>query len=260
MINVPLDAVSPAVASMSNVLIAAGATAAIVGEDRSIKFVSDELRKMTGEITVVRQLEQTFGISLADLRKPSSTTIAVFDRKMLVSVVPFGGGAVVVLKQAFDDPPQISDIPKLADVIRSVVSRYAAFAELKSLEFELSVDESDERFRHHSHLADVLGVLVENSLHYVPTGGQIVIGARPMEQKGKPILLFFVMDNGPLVPEHMRNVIFESGFVWNQHSHERTGGGLFKVRDFAMAHGGSVWVDSKTQKACSFFLRVDPDR
>ncbi|HJT16829.1 MAG TPA: hypothetical protein VJ853_05560, partial [Thermoanaerobaculia bacterium] len=148
MINVPLDAVSPAVASMSSVLIAAGATAAIVGEDRTVKFVSDELRKMTGEITAVRQLEQTFGISLADVRKSASTTIAVFDRKMLVSVVPFAGGAVVVLKPVFDDPPQISDVPKLGEVIRSVVSRYAAFAELKSIEFELSVEETDERFRH----------------------------------------------------------------------------------------------------------------
>jgi signal transduction histidine kinase len=259
MINVPLDAISPAVASMSSVLVAAGATAAIVGEDRTVKFVSDELRKLTGDITAVRQLEQTFGISLTDLRKPSSTTIAAFDRKMLVSVVPFAGGAVVVVKAVFDNPPQISDIPKLGDVIRSVVSRYAAFAELKAIEFELSVDDSEERFRGHSQLADALGVLVENSLHYVPSGGQIVIGARPMEHKGKPILLFFVMDNGPLVPEHMRHVIFESGFVWNQHSHERTGGALFKVKEFAAAHGGSVWVDSKTQKACSFFLRVTPD-
>ena len=260
MINVPLDAVSPAVASMSSVLVAAGAAAAIVGEDRGIKFVSDELRRLTGDITATRQLEQTFGISLSDLRKPSTTTIAAFDRKMLVSVVPFGGGAVVVVKQLFDDPPQISDIPKLGDVIRSVVSRYAAFAEIKSIEFELSVDESDERFRHHQQLGDALGVLVENSLQYVPGGGQIVIGARPMDHKGKPILLFFVMDNGPLVPEHMRQVIFESGFVWNQHSHERTGNGLFKVKEFAAAHGGMVWVDSKTQKACSFFLRVEPDR
>lgn len=260
MINVPLDAISPAVASLCNVLTAAGATAAIVGEDRSIKFVSDELRKMVGEISTTRQLEQTFAISVADVRTPTSKTIAIFDRRMLVSVVPFAGGAVVVLKQTFDDPPQISDLPKLGDVIRSVVSRYAAFAELKSIEFELSVDESDIRFKHHHQLADALGALVENSLHYVPTGGQIVIGARPMEHKGKPILLFFVMDNGPLVPEHMRQVIFESGYVWNQHSHERTGGGLYKVKEFATAHGGSVWVDSKTQKACSFFLRIEPDR
>ncbi|HUJ12702.1 MAG TPA: ATP-binding protein [Thermoanaerobaculia bacterium] len=260
MINVPLDAISPAAATMGSVLAAAGASAAIVGEDRSVKFVSDELRKLIGDVTTTRQLEQTLAVSLADLRTPSSSTVTIADRKMLVSIVPFAAGAAVVLRPIFDAPPQISDVPKIGDVIRSVVNRYITFAELKSIEFEVSVAESDESFRHHDQLADALGMLVDNSLHYVPTGGQIVIGARPMEQKGKPVLLFFVMDNGPLVPEHMKHVIFESGFVWNPQSHERTGGGLSKVREFAAAHGGVAWVDSKTQKACSFFLRVEPDR
>jgi len=259
MLDLPLDVVSPAIASMSSVLTAAGAAAAIIGEERSVKFISDEFKKLTGEVSTARQLEQTLGITIGDMRKPSSSTIAVRERKMLVSLVPFAGGAVVVLRQVFDNPPQISDIPKVVDVIRSVVNRYITFAELKSIEIEISVPEVAERFRHHDQLADALGTLIDNSLHYVPSGGQVVIGVRPMEEKGKPILLFFVMDNGPLVPEHMKHVIFESGFVWNAQSSERTGGGLFKVREFATAHGGLVWVDSKTQKACSFFLRLEPD-
>ena len=72
-------------------------------------------------------------------------------------------------------------------------------------------------------------------------------------------MLFFVMDNGALVPEHMRQVIFEPGFVWNPQLHERTGRSLNKVREFAVRHGGSVWTESKSGKACTFFLRVRPD-
>jgi len=259
MINVPLDTISSTIASMSSVLTAAGAAAAIVGDDRSIKFVTDELKKLIGEIPTARHLEQTLGIPFGDLRRPSSSTISVRDRKMLVSIVPFANGAAIVLRQVFDDPPQISDIPQVVDVIRSVVNRFITFAELKSIQLEVSASDFDERYRHHDQLADALGTLLDNSLHYVPAGGEVVIGVRPMDHKGKPILLFFVMDNGPLVPEHMKHVIFESGFVWNAQAAERTGGGLFKVREFAAAHGGSVWVDSKTQKACSFFLRLDPD-
>jgi signal transduction histidine kinase len=86
-----------------------------------------------------------------------------------------------------------------------------------------------------------------------------VIGVRWMEHKGKPLLLFFVMDNGPLVPEQLRQEIFEPSFTWNPASPERTGRGLFKIREFAVAHSGSVWVESKTGKACTFFLRVRPD-
>ena len=80
-----------------------------------------------------------------------------------------------------------------------------------------------------------------------------------MEHKGKPLLLFFVMDNGPLVPEELRTAIFEPDFVWNPQSAERTGRSLFKAREFAVANAGSVWVESKTGKACTFFLRVRPD-
>jgi len=80
-----------------------------------------------------------------------------------------------------------------------------------------------------------------------------------MEHKGKPLLLFFVMDNGPMVPEHLRQAIFEPSFVWHPSAPERTGRSLFKCREFALAHAGSVWVESKTGKACTFFLRVRPD-
>ena len=47
--------------------------------------------------------------------------------------------------------------------------------------------------------------------------------------------------------------------MWIANAHERTGVRLFKVREFSLNHGGSVWVDSKTGKACTFFLRLNPD-
>ena len=59
--------------------------------------------------------------------------------------------------------------------------------------------------------------------------------------------------------EEMRAAIFEPTFTWNPNAAERTGRGLFKVREFAVAHSGSVWAESKTGKACTFFLRVRPD-
>jgi len=127
------------------------------------------------------------------------------------------------------------------------------------VQLQIDVQELDERFRDSEQLVDALSILMDNALHYVPAGGQVVIGVRWMEHKNKPLLLFFVMDNGPLVPEHLRVPIFEPDFVWNPQGSERTGRSLFKAREFAVAHSGSVWVESKTGKACTFFLRVRPD-
>ena len=87
---------------------------------------------------------------------------------------------------------------------------------------------------------------MDNSLHYVPPGGQVVIGVRWMEHKGKPLLLFFVMDNGPVVPEALRHADLRAGLRLESAGAQRTGRSLFKVREFAVAHAGSVWVESKT--------------
>jgi signal transduction histidine kinase len=143
--------------------------------------------------------------------------------------------------------------------VSDVANRFTSFANLKNIQLQVDVPELTETFRDHQQLAEALGILMDNSLHYVPPGGQVVLGVRWMEHKGRPLLLFFVMDNGPLVPEALRQTIFEPDFVWNPTSPDRTGRGLFRCREFALAHAGSVWVESKTGKACTFFLRVRPD-
>jgi signal transduction histidine kinase len=150
-------------------------------------------------------------------------------------------------------------VPTVTEVVRRVADRFRAYADLKGITLQVDVQELEERFSDHDHLADALAILMENALHYVPGAGQVVIGVRWMEHKNKPLLLFFVMDNGPVVPEALRTAIFEPSFAWNPQSQERTGRGLFKCREFAVAHAGSVWVESKTGKACTFFMRVRPD-
>ena len=150
-------------------------------------------------------------------------------------------------------------VPTVTEVVRRVAERFRAYADLKGIRIDVDVQELEERFGDHEQLTESLAILMENALHYVPGAGQVVIGVRWMEHKGKPLLLFFVMDNGPVVPEATRTSIFEPSFAWNPSSPERSGRGLFKCREFAVSHGGSVWVESKTGKACTFFLRVRPD-
>lgn len=150
-------------------------------------------------------------------------------------------------------------VPTVTEVVRRVADRFHAYADLKGIMLQVDVQELEERFSDHEQLSEALAILMENALQYVPGAGQVVIGVRWMEHKNKPLLLFFVMDNGPVVPEHLRTAIFEPSFAWNPQSSERTGRGLFKCREFAVAHAGSVWVESKTGKACTFFLRVRPD-
>ena len=149
--------------------------------------------------------------------------------------------------------------PGVNDVVRRVGDRFTSVAERKKVLLQIDAAETDDTFKDHHHLEEVLVILMENALHYTSEGGQIVLGLRTLEHKGKPLMLFFVMDSGPLVPEHLREVIFNPGYSWKPDVKERSGRGLSRCKDFATAHGGSVWVESKSGKACTFFLRVRPD-
>jgi signal transduction histidine kinase len=307
--------------------MAAGAPAIVLGTDRTVKFITEEAKKLFGvpqaDLASVRQIEALSGARIGELSVPASTALRIRNRNILFTLVPISGGAmgaVLMFREAdtmnpshasfvafvketvftplrslresvlassrsrqrdplledwaatidqilsslemapeVEEPAPAARTPRVVDLLHSVANRFGPFADLKSIQLQIDVPELEERFRNHEQLTDALGVLMDNSLHYVPPGGQVVIGVRWMEHKGKPLLLFFVMDNGPVVPEPLRQAIFEPGFAWNPQAGKRTGRSLFKVREFAVAHAGSVWVESKTGKACTFFLRVRPD-
>lgn len=263
----PIESASTAITSLASVLTAAGAAAVVIGADRTVKFVTAETRKVFAaaqtDLSTLAHIERLASLKIGDLGTSATWTLPV--RNLVATLVPLSGGAggaVLVFRAAEavqDDAATRSRAPKVTDIVRSVADRFVPFAELKGIRLQVDAPELEDRFRNHDELADALGILLDNSLHYVPPGGQVVAGVRMMDHKGKPLLLFFVMDNGAVVPDHMRQVILEPGFVWNPATRERTGRSLSKVRDFAMRHGGSVWTESKTGKACTFFLRVRPD-
>lgn len=323
----PVESASPAITSVVHLLVASGVPSVLVGPDRSVKFVSDDARRLfdatQSELATLAAVEAKAGLRVGDLSVPTSAGVRISNRNYLYSLVPMSGGAsgavlvfrhadpmneahasfVAYVRETVFEPlralreslhatassrndhvladyaaavdhilsslelaPEVEEsaftarpVPTVTDVVRRVAERFRAYADLKGIRLDVDVQDLEERFTDHEHLAESLAIMMENALHYVPASGQVVIGVRWMEHKGKPLLLFFVMDNGPVVPEALRQTIFEPSFVWNPQSADRTGRGLFKCREFAVAHSGSVWVESKTGKACTFFLRVRPD-
>lgn len=323
----PRDSASPAVTSVVNLLVASGVASVLIGPDRSVKFVSDDAKRLldavNADLSTLAAIEARAGIRVGDLAVPSSAGVRIGVRNFIYTIVPLSGGAsgavlvfrpadltnqahasfVTYVRETVLDPlralrdslqaaaqtrndhfladsaaavehvlsslelaPEVEErwsevrpVPTVTEVVRRVAERFRAYADLKGVRVDVDVQDLEERFTDHEQLAGALAILMENALQYVPSAGQVVIGVRWMEHKGKPLILFFVMDNGPVVPEALRQEIFEPSFAWNPSSSERTGRGLFRCREFAVAHAGSVWVESKTGKACTFFMRVRPD-
>jgi len=322
----PVESASPSITSIVNVLVAAGVASMLVGPDRSVKFVSDEAKRLfnapQSDLMNLTFVESAAGMRIGELSVPASAGVRVRNQNLMYSLVPLSGGAggavlifrwaegvtsahasfatyvretvfepmrllreslvanaksrgrdalledsaatIVQILSSLELAPGVEEnasrpVPTVTEIVRRVADRFVPFADMKNVSLQVDAQDLNERFGDHDQLTDSLGIMMDNALHYVPAGGQVVVGVRWMEHKGKPLLLFFVMDNGPLVPEHLRQSIFEPGFVWQPNSPERTGRGLFKCREFAVAHNGSVWVESKTGKACTFFMRVRPD-
>jgi len=269
----PVENASPAITSVVDILVASGVPAILLGPDKSVKFVTEEAKTLfdasRSDFASIRFVEEKTGVHIADLSMPASEKLRVRDRNIIYSLVPISGGAggAALIFRSGETPAESQaraavtpkPVPGVTDVVRVVAERFAPYAAPKAIDIQVDVPEIEQQFADYDRLAESLAILMDNAIHYVPFGGQVVIGMRSMEHKGKPLLLFFVMDNGPLVQESLRQVIFEPSFVWNPTGLERTGRGLFKCREFANSHAGSVWVESKTGKACTFFLRVRPD-
>src|SRR5436190_9255644 len=107
LLQFPVESASPAITSVANVLIAGGIAAIVVGPDRTVKFVTDEAKKLFGvaqaDLATVRQIEGLSGARIGELSVPASAALRIKDRNTLFTLVPISGGAsgaVLVFREA----------------------------------------------------------------------------------------------------------------------------------------------------------------
>ena len=91
--------------------------------------------------------------------------------------------------------------------------------------------------------------LIENALRHTPSGEVVDIAVR---DNGT----IEVMDRGPGVPLHHREMIFRRFWRGAAADHQGAGLGLPIVRHIAEAHGGSVHVDSRDQGGAVFRIEL----
>ena len=104
--------------------------------------------------------------------------------------------------------------------------------------------------------------LLANTARHTPSHANVWINVRPVSAPDGVVIA--VEDNGPGVPEELREVIFEAfrqGPEAPQHS-PGVGVGLALVQRFAEIHGGRAWVEAREGGGASFrvFLPSTPPR
>nr|WP_225937706.1 ATP-binding protein [Myxococcus sp. RHSTA-1-4] len=97
-------------------------------------------------------------------------------------------------------------------------------------------------------MLQVFGNLVGNAIKFTPAGGGITLGVAPREE----VVLFWVEDTGPGIPEEQLPRLFER--YWQARPEERRGAGLGLsiVKRLVEAHGGRIWARSTPGRGSTF--------
>jgi signal transduction histidine kinase len=161
----------------------------------------------------------------------------------------------------------VSDLMEISRMGSGELPLHIESADLYQLSYA-AVDEASPFLRRHRVVVNVpetlphvnidglrmIGVLVnliENATKYSEEKTTITLDA---EERGKDVV-FSVSDQGPGIPEHLRDNIFEM-FFRGQHGKGRpsgTGLGLAVCRAVVEAHHGKIWVESSDDGSTFYF-------
>jgi two-component system, OmpR family, sensor histidine kinase ChvG len=96
---------------------------------------------------------------------------------------------------------------------------------------------------HDSRLGQVIDNLIENARSFSPPGGSVRVVCR----RSRNQLDIYVDDDGPGVPPHALEKIFERFYTDRPHQGfgQNSGLGLSISKQIVEAHGGSIWVENR---------------
>jgi two-component system, OmpR family, sensor histidine kinase TctE len=140
------------------------------------------------------------------------------------------------------DPEMRSDLSfrnqDLAALAQDVGAAHAEKALAKAIELELVAAEPVVAPVIPELIAEALGNLLDNAIHYTPQGGRVTV-----EVTQSPVAMR-VMDSGPGIAEEERDAVFERFVRGRLATGDGTGLGLSIVRDIAVLHGATVSLES----------------
>ncbi len=140
----------------------------------------------------------------------------------------------------------------LKGLIDEAIERLETQAEVKQLSIVSQVPQKVFVLCDADQLRRVLANLIHNAIKWSPTRDTITITAA---EQGDEIVIS-VFDNGPGVPEELRERIFERFYQADisRSGDEGTGLGLAICKHIIEAHGGQIWAEGNSQGNGGHFL------
>ena len=265
--------------AMKLILIIAGLAVLLsggfaIGLTRALGRVYErELRARSETERLLKEREELMAIVSHDLRNPLNV-VSLGAGAILMSA-PEGGAGEFMRKQA-NRITQASE--RMSHLIRDLLDAARIEAgklsiEPKPQELRAMVGDSlemlsplasqksielAERLPHNGvtvecdreRVLQVLSNLIGNAIKFTPEGGRIVVHA---ETGGSEVKLA-VEDTGPGIPEEQQSHIFDR--YWNRTGGGGLGLGLYIAKGIVEAHGGKLWLRSRTGEGSTFYFTL----
>jgi signal transduction histidine kinase len=216
-----------------------------------ISAVSHELRTPLAQI---RMFAETLllGRVRSDLERRTSLEIVHQEARRLTSIVE---NMLLFSKSQSGRGTRLTPEPiSLADEVRAAVESFGPLSRSRDVEIRTELQEDIVVHLDRGALRQILLNLLDNALKYGPARQRITVGAALYDDTAR----VWVDDEGPGIPPHARERVFESFYRLPQEAMKRTAGsgiGLAVVRALAREHNGSVWVEAAPGGGARFVVQ-----
>lgn len=227
--------------------------------ERQRDFVADASHELRTPLSVLMasveavQAEQTTGGEasfarqvLADMKDEIKRMTKLIGD--LLTLARADAAVVNLFKKNFD----------LVPVAEQAVRAMQHLAVEKDIKLDFSVvDSSVIVFADKERLNQLLLILLDNGIKYVPAGGRVVVNLERAAKADEVIVR--VSDNGPGIPEKEQALIFERFYRMDKERSREMGGsglGLSIAKWIAKAHGGTITVKSRPGQGASFIVTL----
>lgn len=240
-------------ASKVDSTLVSNAELALVTRDQYLAIVSHDLKNPLNAISLsASNLRRSI---LKDTCEPGTIikaletverNVATMDRMIsdLLDVERMSSGSLILVKTK-------CNIKKLLEECEEIF-RPAIANKKFTLKIEPLLAEDVFMVMDHDRILQVLSNLIGNALKFTPHGGEIKLSAAISSTD----LEISVIDNGPGVPDKMREQIFERFSQLKINDRRGLGLGLFISKWIVMAHGGKISVKSQPNQGSTFSFQL----
>jgi two-component system, OmpR family, sensor histidine kinase ChvG len=207
-------------------------------------FAADVSHELKNPLTSLRSAVETLPVAKTEESRGRLLGVIQHDVKRLDRLISDIADASRLDAELQRQEVEPVDFAKLLNTLVAVGNELKRDDAVKvTLRFEGGAPRAFQVPGHDSRLGQVIDNLIENARSFSPSGGIVRVVCRRLRNQ----LEIFVDDDGPGVPPHALDKIFERFYTDRPHQGfgQNSGLGLSISKQIVEAHGGSIWVENR---------------